>query len=464
MRNLISKFNKKTIPIKKTSLLAILEERYKISEDIVISEIEFSILKSEKFRILIIIILVMFGILHFLSLKFFSPKGIVELLGKDRLIYLHLLILTFYLIYEGFLYFRVNTLIQKRMRISNVLRYLNAFIEISAPTIFLYILVININSVEALIFSPYLIYFLIIILSILRLDIALSIFTGFIAFIQYFLLSLYFMFQFKNMTNIPIYLLSWEFYFTNGMIILVAGILSGVISNLLKSYIKHSAKILEDRNEIMNIFGQYVSPEVMDKLIHQKNLDLTEKKQVSVMFLDIRNFTSFSESKDPVEVIDFLNELFEPMVEIINQYQGIINKFLGDGFIAIFGAPVELENSAWHAYKAAIEILQYLERLKSENTTSEKFKNIRIGIGIHTGVVVTGNVGSKTRKEYTVIGETVNLASRIEQINKKFQSQLILSKETYDEILKKEPNISYQEIKKVIVKGKTQPVIIYKII
>jgi hypothetical protein len=87
------------------------------------------------------------------------------------------------------------------------------------------------------------------------------------------------MFQFKNMTNIPIYLLSWEFYLTNGMIILVAGILSGVISNLLKSYIKHSAKILEDRNEIMNIFGQYVSPEVMDKLIHQKNLDLTEKKQ-----------------------------------------------------------------------------------------------------------------------------------------------------------------------------------------
>jgi len=464
MYSFLKKFTRKKIPLKKSSLLAILEERYKISEDIVISEIEFSILKSEKFRILIVLILVIFSILHFLSLKLFSPPRIVELLGNDRLIYLHLLILLFYLFYEGFLYFRVNTLIKKRMRISNLLRYLNAFIEISAPTIFLYILGININSPEALIFSPYLIYFLIIILSILRLDITLSIFTGFVAFIEYFLISLYFMNQFQNMSNFAIYLASWEFYLTNGMIILVAGILSGVISNLLKSYIKHSAKILEDRNEIMNIFGQYVSHEVMDKLIHQKNIDLTEKKQVSVMFLDIRNFTRFSESKDPVEVIDFLNELFEPMVDIVNQHQGIINKFLGDGFIAIFGAPVELENSAWHAYKAALEILEYLEKLKNESVISDKFKNIKIGIGIHTGLVVTGNVGSKTRKEYTVIGETVNLASRIEQINKKFGSQLIISKETYDEILKKESNVTYQEVKKVIVKGKTQPIIIYKII
>ena len=464
MYSFLKKFTRKKIPLKKSSLLAILEERYKISEDIVISEIEFSILKSEKFRILIVLILVIFSILHFLSLKLFSPPRIVELLGNDRLIYLHLLILLFYLFYEGFLYFRVNTLIKKRMRISNLLRYLNAFIEITAPTIFLYILGININSPEALIFSPYLIYFLIIILSILRLDITLSIFTGFVAFIEYFLISLYFMNQFQNMSNFAIYLASWEFYLTNGMIILVAGILSGVISNLLKSYIKHSAKILEDRNEIMNIFGQYVSHEVMDKLIHQKNIDLTEKKQVSVMFLDIRNFTRFSESKDPVEVIDFLNELFEPMVDIVNQHQGIINKFLGDGFIAIFGAPVELENSAWHAYKAALEILEYLEKLKNESVISDKFKNIKIGIGIHTGLVVTGNVGSKTRKEYTVIGETVNLASRIEQINKKFGSQLIISKETYDEILKKESNVTYQEVKKVIVKGKTQPIIIYKII
>jgi adenylate cyclase len=133
--------------------------------------------------------------------------------------------------------------------------------------------------------------------------------------------------------------------------------------------------------------------------------------------------------------------------------------------MAIFGAPIETEDHALNAYKASIEIIQTLEELKKQHKIKEVQNwELKIGIGIHTGEAITGNVGSKIRKEYTVIGDTVNTASRIEQLNKKFDSQLLLSKETFNEILKYEYTIDYKDIKKVIVKGKTKPITIYRIV
>ncbi|GIX41868.1 MAG: guanylate cyclase [Leptospiraceae bacterium] len=442
-----------------------IEERYKVSENLVLSEIQIYMLKSERFRVIIIMALLAIAIFHFLILKFFTPEKIIDFLGGEKLIYTYLGILIFYFFYEGIILIRINSLIKKRIRIPNLLRYINAFVEISAPTLFLYILAMNLNSPEGLIFPPYLFYFLVIILTILRLDIYLSIFTGTVAFIEYLLLSIYFINLFEIKSSIPVYFFSIEFYITHGGVFFISGILCGLISKSLKDNIRRAAQIMEDRNEVLEIFGQYVSPEVMNKLLNQKFLDLSEKKKVTVMFLDIRNFTKFSESRDPVEVIHFLNLLFEYMIDIINKYNGIVNKFLGDGFMAIFGAPIETEDDALNAYKASIEIIQTLEELKKQHKIKEvQDWELKIGIGIHTGEAITGNVGSKIRKEYTVIGDTVNTASRIEQLNKKFDSQLLLSKETFDEVLKYESTIDYKDIKKVIVKGKSKPITIYRIV
>ena len=141
------------------------------------------------------------------------------------------------------------------------------------------------------------------------------------------------------------------------------------------------------------------------------------------MFLDIRNFTGFAEKKTPEQVVQYLESLFGFMIEIVNRNNGIINKFLGDGFMAVFGAPLSDGRDCENAVRSAREIL---ERVRSESESGAILPTT-IGIGLHAGRAVTGSIGSAERKEYTVIGDVVNLASRIEKMNKQFGSQLLIS-------------------------------------
>jgi adenylate cyclase len=140
------------------------------------------------------------------------------------------------------------------------------------------------------------------------------------------------------------------------------------------------------------------------------------------MFVDIRGFTAAARARTPQEVVDRLDAAFAVLVEIVDRNGGIVNKFLGDGFLALFGAPLDDPDAPRRAVTAAREMLAAIER---HNIRSDW--PLRIGIGLHFGHVVAGNVGSPRRKEYTVIGDTVNLASRIEGLNKEFGSQLLIS-------------------------------------
>ncbi len=151
-----------------------------------------------------------------------------------------------------------------------------------------------------------------------------------------------------------------------------------------------------------------------------------------MMFLDIRNFTKFAESRQPEEVVNYLNTLFDFMIEIINQNNGIINKFLGDGFMAVFGAPVSDGQDCRNAVNAAMAIIKRLD----EEVKAGTIPHTTAGIGIHAGPAVTGNVGSSQRKEYTIIGDVVNMASRIEQLNKQYGSQVLISDEVCKSIEK----------------------------
>jgi adenylate cyclase len=155
-----------------------------------------------------------------------------------------------------------------------------------------------------------------------------------------------------------------------------------------------------------------------------------EARHVCLMFLDIRDFTTFSEKRRPEEVVHYLNSLFEFMIESVNRHDGIINKFLGDGFMAVFGAPVSDGEDSRHAVEAALEIVARVDELNA----AARIPPTRIGIGLHAGEAVTGNVGSAQRKEYTIIGDVVNLASRIEQLNKQFNSQLLVSEVVWQAI------------------------------
>ena len=320
------------------------------------------------------------------------------------------------------------------------------------------------RPMEALSTPPVFAYFIIIILTTLRLDFRLSLFTGGMAALEYLGLLIYYrsfpMDPDSLLYPLPLHFARMFFYF-------LLGLLAGFIAEEIK---KNTIKILHqtrERNHVLDIFGKHVSPEVVDKLLEQKRGEENEIRHVCIMFLDIRNFTAFSENKPPDEVVLYLNRLFEFMINIINRHKGIVNKFLGDGFMAVFGAPISDGQDSRNALNAAVEIIQELERQKIAGLVPDT----RIGIGLHAGEAVTGNVGSPSRKEYTIIGDAVNLASRIEQLNKKFNSNLLISEsvkaplETILDSLREKYNLSETTLEEAVnVKGRNERVNVYRII
>ncbi|EMG13435.1 adenylate/guanylate cyclase catalytic domain protein [Leptospira interrogans serovar Grippotyphosa str. LT2186] len=214
---------------------------------------------------------------------------------------------------------------------------------------------------------------------------------------------------------------------------------------------------VQEKNKVVGMFGQYVSPDVVDRLLEQKNESFSEFKRVCVMFLDIRNFTRFSEKRPPGEVIDYLNYIFSHLIDIVNVHNGMINKFLGDGFMAVFGAPIsDGGNDVKNAVEASLELLKKIEFLNQEG----KIPETQIGIGLHTGEAMTGNVGSEARKEYTIIGDVVNLASRVESLNKEFGTKLLVTQAVYDDIKDTVPG---RHLSSIHVKGREEPVDVYEL-
>jgi adenylate cyclase len=275
------------------------------------------------------------------------------------------------------------------------------------------------------------VYPLLIVLSTLRLDFKLCVFTGTVAALQYWILSLILLTQAEVLAATEPILASTPPHILKGFLFLLTGLAAGAVTVQIKKRLLKSFEIVEERNRISRTFGEYVSPIVMKKLLTLKPDLRSEKREVCVMFLDIRDFTSFAEKRNPEEVVRYLESLFEFMIEIVNRHHGVINKFLGDGFMAVFGAPLSDGNDCLNGVAAAREILMRVE----EEVALGNVLPTTVGIGLHAGEAVTGSIGSSLRKEYTVIGDVVNLASRIEKLNKRFQSRLLVSENVWHSLV-----------------------------
>ena len=211
------------------------------------------------------------------------------------------------------------------------------------------------------------------------------------------------------------------------MIVLICGMLAGAVGMQLRRQFEASIKAATARDRITNLFGQHVSPQVVERLMAEGAGTGSDIRHVAVMFVDFRSFTAGARTRTPQEVVDRLDGAFAVLVDILDRHGGIVNKFLGDGFLALFGAPLEAPDAAHRAVAAAREMLEANSRINEETSWP-----LRIGIGIHLGEVVAGNIGSPRRKEYTVIGDTVNFASRLEALNKDFNSQFLISEAVRD--------------------------------
>jgi adenylate cyclase len=303
-------------------------------------------------------------------------------------------------------------------------RYLGALIETSMPTIVLAVHIQNMGSVEALGFVAPLLYFVFIILSTLRLDFWLSTFTGFVAAAELFCIAVFYH-PVGNSDPPP----DLYYHSARSLIVLICGMLAGAVGVQLRRGFAASIRAATARDRITNLFGQHVSPQVVERLMSEGANTESDIRRVAVMFVDFRSFTAGARSRSPQDVVDRLDGAFAVLVEILDRHGGIVNKFLGDGFLALFGAPFDADEAPHHAVAAAREMLCAMEAINDGASWP-----LRIGIGIHFGEVVAGNIGSPRRKEYTVIGDTVNFASRLEALNKDFNSQLLISNTVRDAI------------------------------
>lgn len=252
------------------------------------------------------------------------------------------------------------------------------------------------------------------------------------------------------------------FYRYHTMIPLVAIIFVSIITNILATTYNYFTEEKE-KIQLKNAFSRYVSPTVVNKIIDDpKSLNLGgTKKVLSVLFSDIRGFTSYSEKMDPQNLVSILNSYLSAMSEPILAHEGTIDKFIGDAIFAIFGAPLEYIDHADEACEVAIEMINKLEEVNRE-LISKNFPPLKIGIGLNTGEMTVGNIGSSKRFDYTAIGDAVNLGSRVEGLTKHFKVDILVSHFTYDTC--KKENFLFRALPKIVVLGKDFPVGIYQLI
>jgi adenylate cyclase len=392
------------------------------------NELGLEILKSDKLRVTILICAFAAVLPVTLALAVFVYEDFQRIFHGNFKSFLVVLLTTMAicLAFLSLEWVALDHRIRQRRRGHSCLPYISAVVETSLPVAGLLITAKYVGPVYALLTPAPFVYPLLIVLSTLRLNFRLSLFTGAIAALEYLALSLIFI-RYSEMPMAEPLVSSAPPHIVKSFLLLLMGIAAGAVTVQIKKRILSSFETVEERNRISRTFGEYVSPIVMNKLLTLKPDLRSEKREVCVMFLDIRDFTSFAENRTPEEVVNYLESLFEFMIEIVNRHHGVINKFLGDGFMAVFGAPLSDGGDCSNGVAAAREILTRVE----EEVSLGRVLPTTVGIGLHSGEAVTGSIGSSLRKEYTVIGDVVNLASRIEKLNKRFQSRLLISENVW---------------------------------
>lgn len=262
---------------------------------------------------------------------------------------------------------------------------------------------------------------------------------------------------------------------TIGVLYVGTNVLTNIFSNndveLMEAFANHAAISIENaklyeerrrREHLKSALERYVSKQIAERIISNDATGdirfVPEKREVTVVFSDIRGFTTLAERLSPEDMVEILNRYFTKMIDVIFHYGGTLDKFMGDSIMALFGAPESSGEDAVHAVQAAID-MQATAKLFNEEQAALGKPQITVGIGINTGPVVVGNIGSDQRMEYSAIGDDVNLASRLQGIARGWQ--ILISKATYDKVKK---HVKTNRLEPITVKGKTKPVEIYEIL
>jgi adenylate cyclase len=249
------------------------------------------------------------------------------------------------------------------------------------------------------------------------------------------------------------FLRGWWLNFTVPAVTLVGNV---VLVSLYRVLIEE-----KEKRRVRSAFGQYLSPEVIRRLLTNPRLVEPKKTNITVMFSDIRGFTTISEKLDAQDLAVFLNEYLSDMTRIVFQFQGTLDKYIGDAVMAFWGAPYEEASHAARACGTALEMMKHVRKLQNKWQAEGK-PHLDIGIGLNTGVASVGNMGSSLRYGYTALGDSVNLSSRLEALNKEYGTHILVSETCYQSA--RVGRFHFRELDLIRVKGKLQPVTIYELI
>ena len=386
------------------------------------------ILVAERLRATLLAVLPTAAMLAFLSISAAYPDAVTALMhGKfDRApVGLFLCAVAGF---EFHVLYATERMLRSGVRPSAARRYGYAFVETSLPTMVIVYYATILGPVQALLMPSAFVYFIFIVLSTLRLDFFLCAFTGLVAAAEYAGLALFW--GSADTTVAEPVLTSLPQHLAKACLLLVAGIASGFVASRVRGSFSRAIASLEERARILGVFGQHVSPEVAQRLVASEAESRSEQRDVCVMFLDIRNFTAFAEKRSAEEVVAYLNTIFDETVDAVAMHKGIVNKFLGDGFMAVFGVGDDGDDDEAACANAMAAGLEAIARVQ-DLVASGRIPPTRIGLGLHAGPAVVGNIGSAQRKEYTVIGDVVNVASRVETLNKELGSQMLVTEEVW---------------------------------
>lgn len=414
------------------------------------------IVASERMRMgalaaLLAILLIVFGTLyaayHAQYRHYFStPVGIVRSGATLALL----------LVYELAVRYAVGRRAAAGKAIPDALRFLNTFVETSVPSLLIVFVAREANPAVVLQGAAVLIYGVFIVLSTMRLDFRLSVFTGAVAAVEYVALCWYY----AGTGGAAISGTALEappFYLAKGAMLLLAGLAAGFVAHQLKRRVGNAFRAQQERERILGTFGQQVSPAIVEALLRGGAGLASRRAFVCVMFMDIRGFTPMVENMSPEEIVAIQNAVFGAAIDVVNRHRGVIHQFLGDGFMASFGAPLATGAECRDAIAAARELVTRIEALAAGGTIPPT----SIGIGLHCGEAVTGNVGTEARKQYSITGNVVILAARIEQLTKDHGAQILASGEVLAAAGQGAGDAA--SIGAVAVKGRNEPIALFRL-
>lgn len=248
------------------------------------------------------------------------------------------------------------------------------------------------------------------------------------------------------------------FFWSRAVLLLMVGLTGFMVSTTLRRLQVGVVTEALERERVRSAFGSYVAEQVVERILSGDLAPTTERRALSVVFVDIRGFTTYAEARDPEEVVEVLSGALEAFSHAVEEQEGIVNKFLGDGLMALFGAPMEQDDHALRAVRCAGAMAQAASRLRRDGLLAD----LKIGIGIHTGEVVVGDIGSRSRREYTAIGDVVNVASRIENATKSVPTTLLVSDSTLSAL--PEGSLETRQLEPLALRGREGTMVIHEVL